>query len=299
MYSSVRIQRQESAGAFRLCLAFCAALVAFVSTTSHAGLVGGRGAVGASTIVGASNIVGASTIVAYSAPRGEVALDGIGASRNSPYTGALLRFLEVPIDVGLMLRLIRDVVLESTSGNQEPTIVHSSNVGPRRLSCGGFGVSVVRRPTERAERSGPRFRTIDGGTALTIGNGDYASSPLRNPLHDAPDTADALERLGFAVIRIENVGRDALERSLAEFGELASVAEIAVVYYAGHMLSTQDQDYLVPVDANLGSGDDPDAEFIPMSRVMSAVERASVLRLVIIDGPSGRWPPRWSPSSSR
>lgn len=134
-------------------------------------------------------------------------------------------------------------------------------------------------------------------TALTIGNADYASySSLQNPLHDALDTADALERLGFTVIRVENVGRDALERSLAEFGELASVAEIAVVYYAGRMLSTQDRDYLVPVDADLGSSDDPDAGFIPMSRVMSAVERASVLRLVIIDGPSGRWPPSSSTS---
>ena len=285
MYSSVRIQRQGSAGAFRPCLAFCATLVAFASTTSHAGIVGVGGA------------VGASTIVAYSAPRGEVALDGIGASRNSPYTGALLRFLEVPIDVGLMLRLIRDVVLESTSGNQEPTIVHSSMSGRgvylaadsvSRLSGGQRNV-----PNGVDRGSGPSMRT-----ALTIGNGEYASSPLRNPLHDARDTADALERLGFAVTRVENVGRDALERSLAEFGELASVAEIAVVYYAGHMLSTQDQDYLVPVDANLEPGDDPDAGFIPMNRVMSAVERASVLRLVIIDGPSGRWSPS-SLSSSR
>ena len=293
MYSSVRIQRQESAGAFRLCLAFCAALVAFVSTTSHAGLVGGRGAVGASTIVGASNIVGASTIVAYSAPRGEVALDGIGASRNSPYTGALLRFLEVPIDVGLMLRLIRDVVLESTSGNQEPTIVHSSMSG-RGVYLAADSVSRLsggqrNAPNGVDQGSGPSMRT-----ALTIGNGDYASFPLRNPLHDARDTADALERLGFAVIRVENAGRDTLERSLAEFGELASTAGIAVVYYAGHMLSTQDQDYLVPVDANLEPGGDPVAGFIPMSRVMSAVEWASVLRLVIIDGPSGRWPPSMS-----
>ena len=283
MYGSVRVRRRGSAGAFGPCLAFCAALAAFASTTSHAG------------IASVGGVVGASTIVAYSAPRGETALDGIGASRNSPYTGALLRFLEVPIDVGLMLRLVRDVVLESTSGNQEPTIVHSSMSGRgvylaadsvSRLSGGQRNV-----PNGVDQRSGPSMRT-----ALTIGNGDYASYSLRNPLHDASDIADALERLGFTVIRVENIGRDALERSLAEFGELAAVAEIAVVYYAGHMLSTQDQDYLVPVDADPGPGGDPDAGFIPMSRVMSAVERASALRLVIIDGPSGRWPP--SPSTS-
>ena len=281
MYSSVRIQRQGSTGAIRLCLAFCAAV--FASATSHAGIAKVGGA------------VGASTIVAYSAQRGEVALDGLGASRNSPYTGALLRFLEVPVDVGLMLRLVRDVVLESTSGDQEPTIVHSS--------ISGRGVYLAADPVPRL--SG-RQRNVPNGvdrgsgpptrTALTIGNGAYANDPLQNPLHDASDIVGALERLGFSVIRVTDVGRDALERSLEEFGALASVAEIAVVYYAGHMLSTQSQDYLVPVDADLGSDDDSDVEFVPMSRVMSAVEPASVLRLVIVDGPSGWWPPSLSTS---
>ena len=189
-----------------------------------------------------------------------------------------------------MLRLVRDVVLESTSGDQEPTIVHSS--------ISGRGIYLAADPVPRLsgrQRNVPsgvnRGSGLSTRTALTIGNGAYANYALQNPLHDASDIADALERLGFSVIRVADVGRDALERSLEEFGALASVAEIAVVYYAGHMLSTQGQDYLVPVDADLGSDHDSDVGFVPMSRVMSAVEPASVLRLVIVDGPSGRWPP--------
>ena len=59
------------------------------------------------------------TLLAYSAKEGTVALDG--KDRNSPYTGALLRYLEEPgLEIGLMFRKVRDAVLESTGRQQEP-----------------------------------------------------------------------------------------------------------------------------------------------------------------------------------
>ena len=59
------------------------------------------------------------TVVAYAAKEGTTAADGTG--RNSPYTTALLRHLEEPgLDVGRMLRKVRDAVLASTGGAQEP-----------------------------------------------------------------------------------------------------------------------------------------------------------------------------------
>lgn len=36
--------------------------------------------------------------------------------------------------------------------------------------------------------------------ALVIGNGNYAASPLKNPVNDAHDIAGALRDLGFDVI---------------------------------------------------------------------------------------------------
>ena len=43
--------------------------------------------------------------------------------------------------------------------------------------------------------------------ALVIGNSNYAHVPvLPNPRNDASDIGAALERLGFAVTRLENVG---------------------------------------------------------------------------------------------
>ena len=120
--------------------------------------------------------------------------------------------------------------------------------------------------------------------ALVIGNAAYAHAPaLANPLNDAADVGDALGRLGFAVTRMENADRTALWRGLQEFALAASASEVAVVFYAGHGIEVDRHNFLVPVDARLASDQDVEFEAVPLELVSRAVERASGLRLVILD----------------
>ena len=59
------------------------------------------------------------TLVAYAAEDGKTAADGAG--RNSPYTGALLRYLEEPgLEVGRLFRKVRAEVERTTGGAQTP-----------------------------------------------------------------------------------------------------------------------------------------------------------------------------------
>ena len=120
--------------------------------------------------------------------------------------------------------------------------------------------------------------------ALVIGNGAYAHAPaLANPLNDAADVGAALGRLGFSVTRLENTGYAALRRGLLEFQRAASASEVAVVFYAGHGIEVDRHNFLVPVDARLASDQDVEFEAVPLELVSRAVERASGLRLVILD----------------
>ncbi|MCY4119752.1 MAG: SUMF1/EgtB/PvdO family nonheme iron enzyme, partial [Acidobacteria bacterium] len=57
-------------------------------------------------------------LVAYAAAAGTTADDGTG--RNSPYTSALLSYLEQPLEIGLLFREVRARVLEATAGRQRP-----------------------------------------------------------------------------------------------------------------------------------------------------------------------------------
>lgn len=58
------------------------------------------------------------TLVAYATRDGATADDGDG--QNSPYTTALLRHMDTPADISLVLRQVRQTVLDLTSGRQEP-----------------------------------------------------------------------------------------------------------------------------------------------------------------------------------
>ncbi len=63
--------------------------------------------------------VATGTMISFATRDGGVAFDGTG-SNNSPYTSALLKHLGEDEDVALMLRSVRDDVLASTNGKQEP-----------------------------------------------------------------------------------------------------------------------------------------------------------------------------------
>ena len=80
--------------------------------------------------------------------------------------------------------------------------------------------------------------------ALVIGNAAYAHAPaLANPLNDAADVGTALERLGFAVTRLENVGDAEMRCGLKKFRRAASASEVAVVFYAGHGIEVDGRNF--------------------------------------------------------
>ena len=220
----------------------------------------------------------AGTVVVYAAEPGHVAYDGPDGG-HSPFTEALLRYLEAPLDVGLMVRWVRDAVLESTSGEQKPM----ADVDlPRRsvyLAADPASPPSTRQPEDGAEQGEPPTRI-----ALTVGFSAYEhTNALMTPLNDAGEIASALERLGFLVVRLEDADRAALVSALQGFRDMASSAEVAVVFFSGHGVEFAGDRYLVPVDAQFGKREEIAAASIPLDAVVRALEPASVLRLILVD----------------
>ena len=130
--------------------------------------------------------------------------------------------------------------------------------------AGGLLPVVLAMPAWAADR-----------VALVIGNAAYSHAPrLANPLNDAADIGAALERLGFAVTRLENADYAALRRGLLDFTRAASASEVALVFYAGHGIEVDRRNFLVPVDARLLSDADVEFETVPLELISRAVERA-------------------------
>jgi uncharacterized caspase-like protein len=121
--------------------------------------------------------------------------------------------------------------------------------------------------------------------ALVIGNSTYSSvARLNNPANDAKAIASALRRIGFADVteRFDLAYRQ-LRDELKAFGDKASAADWAVVYFAGHGMQVNQVTYLIPTDANLVRAGHIEDEAIPLPYVLSKVEEARQLRLVILD----------------
>jgi uncharacterized caspase-like protein len=132
----------------------------------------------------------------------------------------------------------------------------------------------------RAVKTGP----TKGRVALVIGNGAYTSvDRLKNPANDASAVAGALTRLGFDVVKKQDLGVLQMQRALRDFEDEAGGAEWALVYYAGHGLEQNGKNWLIPVDAELTRATDLPDEAIPVDRVLDRLSGGRKLRIVILD----------------
>jgi uncharacterized caspase-like protein/uncharacterized protein YraI len=120
--------------------------------------------------------------------------------------------------------------------------------------------------------------------ALVIGNSTYQNaSPLPNPSNDARAIAAKLTAIGFDVALHENLDGQAFRVALGEFSEKALNADLVLVFYAGHGIELNGQNYLIPVDAKMKSEATAQFEAIPLEQVMGPVREAGKLGLVMLD----------------
>lgn len=82
--------------------------------------------------------------------------------------------------------------------------------------------------------------------ALIIGNDDYGTQRLDNPVKDAMALNAVLQLLGFETNAYMNLDKEETERLVAEFTEKASNYDMALFYYAGHAIQSKGVNYLVP-----------------------------------------------------
>ena len=121
--------------------------------------------------------------------------------------------------------------------------------------------------------------------ALVIGISKYQSVPrLTNPARDAEAMSTLFKGAGFDVIESgRDLGISELRKAIRQFSETSREADISVVYYAGHGIEVDGNNYLVPADAKLASDFDVEDETVSLDRVLRALEGAKRLKLVILD----------------
>lgn len=98
----------------------------------------------------------------------------------------------------------------------------------------------------------PQLASAQDRYALVIGNNRYthlgSDKQLSKAVNDARSVGDALEKIGFKVIRGENLDRQSMVDRIFTFTQQIKQGDIAVLFYAGHGVAISGGNYLLPSD---------------------------------------------------
>lgn len=120
--------------------------------------------------------------------------------------------------------------------------------------------------------------------ALVIGNSNYDFlSSLNNPINDASDVTDKLQNLGFDVYSLYDINYSDFDTALKKFSGTAKDYDVALIYYCGHGIQYDGQNYLIPVDTRLANTDDL-LHCIDLEDIYSKLNRTScATKLIFLD----------------
>jgi hypothetical protein len=151
----------------------------------------------------------------------------------------------------------------------------------KKAAIGPSSIAVALPTLARPTTVGDFGRRV----ALVIGNGKYEHVPtLPNATNDAEALAKALEETGFQSVTLKtNLTRDQMNSALADFSKLADTADWAAVYYSGHGIESRGENYMIPIDAQLKVDRDVELETVEVTKVLSAIEGARKIKLIILD----------------
>ncbi len=127
--------------------------------------------------------------------------------------------------------------------------------------------------------------------ALVIGNSAYPKEigVLKNPANDATDFAAAIKSMGFEVTLITDASYGKIRAEMMKFRDKLNLGErdktVGLFYYAGHGLQHDNENFIVPVDAELAYEDDISRFCFPIQKmVLTQMENTnSRMNIVILD----------------
>jgi hypothetical protein len=122
--------------------------------------------------------------------------------------------------------------------------------------------------------------------ALIIGNNAYQRplTVLSNTINDARAMRTILSNRGFNVIYRENISHRAFDAILEEFYQKLSQGGVGLLYFSGHGLEFDGQNYLIPIDAKIGAKSDTKYEAIALNKITHRIKKiGNRLNIVILD----------------
>jgi len=152
--------------------------------------------------------------------------------------------------------------------------------------------------------AGPGAALAENRMALVIGQSAYRSvTPLPNPANDAKAMAQLLGDSGFDVTTASDLSQKDLNQEVGDFA--AKIAAkgpdtVALVFYAGHGLQVDGENYLVPVDVDPRREADIPLQAVRLNDILNTLNAVpSRMRILMLDACRNNPFPAISPTAGR
>ncbi len=124
--------------------------------------------------------------------------------------------------------------------------------------------------------------------ALVIGQSAYrAVPPLPNAANDAKHMAELLTSAGFAVTSAGDLSQNDLRQAISDFAAKVSAAgpdAVALVFYAGHGLQIDGENFLIPVDLDPKREADVPLQAVRLNDLMNTLGALHTrMRILMLD----------------
>ncbi|MEM9582861.1 MAG: caspase family protein [Pseudomonadota bacterium] len=120
--------------------------------------------------------------------------------------------------------------------------------------------------------------------ALVMGIASYQYiGALDNTVNDANKIAETLDDIGFEVTKVLDASTQDMRTAVDEFAFRAETADLALIYFAGHGVEVQGENFLIPADAQVQSNLDVQRQSVSLDDLLEAVDKARKMRIVILD----------------
>src|SRR5438132_9491758 len=156
--------------------------------------------------------------------------------------------------------------------------------GGRAMSCRAIFKVVI--PLAILLCSVPAW--AENRMALVIGQSAYKSVPaLPNPGNDAKAVTQMLTDSGFEVVSAADLSQNQLREKVSEFaGKIAAKGSdtVAMIFYAGHGLQIDGENFLVPVDVDVKRESDIPMQAVRVNDILNTLTSVpSKMRFLLLD----------------
>ena len=180
----------------------------------------------------------------------------------------------------------------------QKTIVKKENTGSSTIpeskpvrSSTAATTTTTSTNTVKAPSSQGAVKSNQKRIALIIGNGDYDSMRLPNPINDSKELMKKLKAIGFKTTALTNLNKVGIEDNIESFAEEAKDYDVALFYYAGHAVQLNGVNYIIPVKERITNEASirtncPTLDFVIQNLIDAGVKNSIIILDACRDNPS-------------